>query len=147
MAARRLIRVCGWWSHTFHLGVKEWIVRWEKLLQNPVVRLRTIAWWWSDGNRTPLLLRVGNPVESVQTMWQDALYYLVMGICITTPFSEIAAPMVALPPSDCHVKSHLIRITHMYTQFFDFQCQRLFCAVLPTSGWMIKQWDPRDISN
>lgn len=63
--------------------------------------LQAIALWWNEGNWTPLLLR-GEGSKNVESVWKCdktlALYWLVMGICLSAPFSETAAPMVTFLP-------------------------------------------------
>ncbi len=77
--------------------------------------LQTIAWWcWSDGNwycpklsRTladhlqsdPSLVQGWDPCRAFKKVTRrSVLYGPIMGICFSTPFSEIAAPMVMFPP-------------------------------------------------
>lgn len=111
MAARRAICVCGWWLHTFNLGVKEWIVGWEKISFRILLWVASqclmMEWWKLDPS-----LAQGRGVLKCDKML--ALYCLVIETCFSTLFSEIAAPIVMFPLLQAsNIKIIKIRTTHL----------------------------------
>lgn len=69
-----------------------------------------MEWWTLD----PSLAQRWDPCRECPKIWQDALHCLVIWICISTPFSETAAPVAMLLPLQTGAsKSYLIRNTHM----------------------------------
>ena len=74
---------------------------------------QTIAWCWCNGNRhcpklsrtlashrqsDPSRVQGWDPCRERRKRWGSVLYGPIMGICIGTLFSEIAAPIVMFPP-------------------------------------------------